>query len=60
MGKVYEAQDLRLGRTVALKVLNDIGSTDGTEPLREARAAAAFEHPSAVVVLDVGVETTRR
>jgi hypothetical protein len=57
MGRVYEAQDLRLGRTVALKVLNDIGSTDGTERLlREARAASAFEHPNAVVVFDVGVE----
>ena len=57
MGQVYEAQDLRLGRVVALKVLNGVGSTDGTERLlREARAAAAFEHPNAVVVFDVGVE----
>ncbi|MCC6554305.1 MAG: serine/threonine protein kinase, partial [Polyangiaceae bacterium] len=57
MGDVYEARDTRLGRRVALKLLRK-----GAEPsadqrlLREAQAAAAFEHPNAVVVYDAGEE----
>jgi serine/threonine protein kinase len=58
MGEVYEALDVRLGRSVAIKVLTDAGSTQGSERLlREARAAAAFEHPNAVTVFDVGIES---
>ncbi len=60
MGRVYRALDPRLGRRVALKVL----LTEGASPearaaaaarmMREARAAAAFNHPNVVAIYDVG------
>jgi serine/threonine protein kinase len=61
MGCVYRAHDARLGRRVALKVISD-GQRDGQADadanarlLREARAAAALDHPNAVSIFDVGV-----
>jgi serine/threonine protein kinase/tetratricopeptide (TPR) repeat protein len=64
MGVVYRAYDPRLERSVALKVLapRDAGGPPGSPTdareherlLREARAAAAFDHPNAVAVHDVG------
>jgi hypothetical protein len=55
MGEVFEALDTRLARRVALKLLRGDADGLGTQRmLREARAAAAFEHPNAVVVFDVG------
>jgi len=68
MGRVYSAYDPRLDRRVALKVLlaphetRDGAATDGrtldsegsARLLREARAAAALDHPNAVSVFDVG------
>jgi len=55
MGEVYLAQDTRLGRRIALKLLHpDAASSANARLVREARAAAAFEHPHAVVVYDVG------
>jgi len=57
MGAVYRAFDTRLQRVVALKVVRPgpDGSTGGTaRVLREARAAAALQHPNAVVIHDVG------
>jgi serine/threonine-protein kinase len=55
MGEVYEARDATLGRRVALKLLPFGGDEPGRQRLlREARAAAALEHPNAVVVYDVG------
>jgi serine/threonine-protein kinase len=56
MGCVYRAHDPRLGRRVALKVISD-GAThvDASARLvREARAAAALDHPNAVAIFDVG------
>jgi serine/threonine protein kinase len=60
MGSVYRAHDARLGRRVALKVISD-GPREGQADadanarlLREARAAAAFDHPNAVSIFDVG------
>jgi serine/threonine protein kinase/tetratricopeptide (TPR) repeat protein len=55
MGEVYEARDEKLGRRVALKLVRP----DGKHPsarrlLREAQAAAALEHPNAVIIYDVG------
>jgi serine/threonine protein kinase/tetratricopeptide (TPR) repeat protein len=58
MGRVYRARDTKLGRLVALKVLGTTPSGVSTEGLgrmmREARAAAAFDHPNAVALFDVG------
>jgi serine/threonine protein kinase len=56
MGSVYRAHDTRLGRRVALKVLADrVTSHDASARLvREARAAAALDHPNAVAIFDVG------
>ena len=57
MGEVYRARDLRLGREVAIKVLPASLSADPGRLQRfeqEARSASALNHPSIVVVYDVG------
>lgn len=59
MGEVYRALDEKLGRRVAIKVLragagDAAGSDWSARMLREARAAAALNHASAVSVFDVG------
>src|SRR5687768_1574310 len=56
MGTVYRATDLELQREVAVKVLSATSqSSDGRERLvREARAAAALNHPHIVTIHDVG------
>ena len=55
MGEVYRAEDLRLGRPVALKVIRtDTGAPSGSERLlAEARAASALTHPNIAVVYEV-------
>src|SRR5437867_2881427 len=57
MGEVYRAQDTRLKRAVAIKVLPHAFAAD-RERLRrfeqEARAAAALNHPNIVSVHDMG------
>src|SRR5687768_8352479 len=56
MGCVYRAYDPRRDRRIALKVsLQDFASaTANARLLREARAAAALDHPNAVAIFDVG------
>ena len=56
MGTVYRATDLELQREVAVKILSAAShTTDGRERLiREARAAAALNHPHIVTIHDVG------
>jgi eukaryotic-like serine/threonine-protein kinase len=56
MGVVYEAEDLKLQRTVALKFLpTDIAfsKVDKEDLLREARAASALDHPNIGVIYGV-------
>ena len=52
-GKVYLAQDLTLGRRVALKVLEASGA-DTERLLDEARTTARFNHPNIVTIYGVG------
>jgi Tol biopolymer transport system component len=58
MGEVYRARDSQLLREVAIKVLPTAFSRDPDRRHRferEARAAAALNHPNIVAVHDVGV-----
>ncbi|NYJ01901.1 serine/threonine-protein kinase [Nocardioides thalensis] len=61
MASVYEAHDIRLDRTVAVKIMHaGLGdATSGDEAfamrfVREARAAARLSHPNVVAVYDQG------
>jgi tetratricopeptide (TPR) repeat protein len=59
MGVVYQAKDTRLDREVALKVLpTSIKSNDRVIQtfIREAKSAAALNHPNIVTVFDTGVQ----
>ena len=57
MASIYEATDLRLNRTVALKVLgHEVSeSTDFRERfIRESRFAASLDHPNIVPIYEAG------
>jgi Tol biopolymer transport system component len=59
MGEVYRAQDSRLGRDVALKILPDGVAGDPARQQRfetEARAVAALNHPNIVAIYDVALQ----
>ncbi len=65
MGEVYRALDVVLHRQVALKILHAEGlgggalNTEGAAAMvKEARAAAALDHPNVVSIFDVGQSTT--
>lgn len=56
MGKVYRAHDMRLGRRVALKLLEPdlIANTEQrTRFLREARLASSLDHPNICAIHEV-------
>jgi len=57
MGEVYLARDLRLGREVALKILQPVVAADPTYRRRfedEARSASVINHPNIVTIYGVG------
>jgi eukaryotic-like serine/threonine-protein kinase len=59
MGEVYLAEDTRLGRKVALKILN-VDLTKHEDRVgrfeQEARAASALTHPNILTIFDIGTE----
>lgn len=62
MATVFEAMDLRLARTVAVKVMHPGLDDDGDVAARfdtEARAAALLSHPNVVAVFDQGRDEGR-
>lgn len=59
MGEVWEAEDTRLGRNVAVKVLPEAVASDPDRLARferEARAVAALSHPNIVAIHDFGTD----
>src|SRR4051812_30339885 len=57
MGVVYKATQLKLNRTVALKMILGSGAASSRELIRflaEAEAVAAIDHPNVVKVYDSG------
>ena len=59
MGEVYRAQDARVGRNVALKILPESLAADTDRRWRfeqEARLAAALNHPNIMAIYDFGLD----
>jgi len=62
MGEVYLAEDLKLGRKVAIKILSEASTTNRDRLSRfeqEASAASALNHPNILTIHEVGNEKGR-
>src|SRR4029450_7582784 len=60
MAQVYLAEDIRLGRRLALKVLSTRTARDEERVRRferEARAISGLNHPNILTVYDVGIDS---
>src|SRR5687767_15807387 len=62
MGEVYLAEDMKLGRKVALKILGEEYTTNRDRLNRfeqEACAASALNHPNILTIYEVGHDNDR-
>ncbi|HEX6729193.1 MAG TPA: protein kinase, partial [Pyrinomonadaceae bacterium] len=62
MGEVYLAEDMKLGRKVAIKILSDEYTTNKDRLKRfeqEASAASALNHPNILTIYEVGNDDGR-
>jgi serine/threonine protein kinase len=63
MSVVFRAQDIKLGRDIALKFLTRIGHLDSGEAERlrlKARSLAALNHANSVAIFDIDKEDARQ